>query len=124
MNPVPVLAALAPLLSLAACKAPPDARQPMPRGDPERGRIAMERVGCGACHDIPGVWPRGKVGPALDRFAQQSLIAGRLPNRPDRLALFLRDAPSLVPGTAMPAMPMTEEEAHDAAAYLYSLRHR
>ncbi len=84
----------------------------------------MERVGCGACHSIPGIWPKGEVGPALDRFGRQSLIAGRLPNRPDILASFLRDAPLLLPGTAMPDMPLTEEEARDAAAYLYALGDR
>jgi cytochrome c1 len=37
------------------------------------------------------------------------------------LAAFVRDAPSLVPGTAMPAMPLTEAEARDVAAYLMAI---
>ena len=52
------------------------------------------------------------------------MIAGRLPNRPDVLAAFVRNAPALVPGTAMPAMPLTEEESRDVAAYLYTLEQR
>ena len=94
------------------------------QADPDRGRLAMERVGCGACHVIPGVWPQGEVGPRLGTFARRSLIAGRLPNRPDLLAAFVRDAPALVPGSAMPAMPLSEAEARDAAAYLYALDDR
>ena len=102
-----------------ACKPAPDATQHVPGADAARGRAAMARAGCGACHDIPGVWPKGRVGPPLADFARRSLIAGRLPNRPDILADFVRDAPRLVPGIAMPAMPLTEAEARDAAAALY-----
>ena len=124
MSTAQILAALVPLLSLAACKAPPDERHHMPQADAERGRLAMERVGCGACHLIPGVWPEGRVGPALNGFASQTLIGGRLPNRPDVLAGFVRDAPQWLPGSAMPAMPLTEEAARDVAAYLYTLERR
>ena len=81
----------------------------------------MNRTGCGSCHRIPGVWPEGSVGPSLEAFAQQTLIAGRLPNRADVLAEFVRDAPRYAPGTGMPAMPLTQEEARDVAAYLYTL---
>src|SRR3546814_9248665 len=44
-----------PLLLIAgACKAPPDERLHMPEASAERGRLAIERVGCGSCHSIPG----------------------------------------------------------------------
>jgi mono/diheme cytochrome c family protein len=120
----PNLAVLAPLLSLAACAGPPDDRQDVGQADPDRGRVAMERVGCGACHIIPGIWPEGEVGPRLGGIAGRSLIAGRLPNRPDMLAAFVRNAPALAPGSAMPAMPLSETEARDVAAYLYALDDR
>ena len=94
----------------------------MPEADAERGRVVIERVGCASCHYIPGIrWPQGRVGPTLQDIAERSLIAGRLPNRPDLLAAFVRNAPALVPGTAMPVMPITEEESRDVAAYLYTL---
>ncbi|MDD3837074.1 MAG: c-type cytochrome, partial [Phenylobacterium sp.] len=96
--------------------------QPMAGADPARGRRVIEQVGCGACHLIPGVsWPQGRVGPSLDGFGSQALIGGRFPNRPEILARWVRDAPSLAPRTGMPAMPMTEPEARDVAAYLYTL---
>lgn len=95
----------------------------MPTADAAAGRAVVLRVGCGSCHAFPDIrWPKGAVGPPLDGFAGQTLIAGRLPNRPDLLAAFVRDAPALVPGTAMPAMPISEEESRDVAAYLYSLQ--
>ena len=94
----------------------------MPGADPAAGLQAIERAGCGACHRIPGLdWPQGRVGPVLEGFAERGLIAGRLPNRPDVLAAYVRDAPALTPGTPMPAMPLTEQESRDVAAYLYSL---
>ena len=97
----------------------------MPEANAARGKAAMERAGCGACHTIPGIrWPEGKVGPSLEGFAERGLIAGQLPNRPDVLAAFLRDAPALVPGTTMPAMPLSEAESRDAAAYLYEMGER
>lgn len=95
----------------------------MPQASAARGKEAIERTGCAACHRIPGLrWPQGAVGPSLEGFAQQGLIAGRLPNRPDILAAFVRDAPATLPGTTMPAMPLNQQEARDVAAYLYGTR--
>ncbi|WP_235510593.1 c-type cytochrome [Tsuneonella troitsensis] len=51
------------------------------------------------------------------------MIAGTLPNRPDVLAAFIRNPPSVKPGSTMPPMPVTQREAADIAAYLYGLDH-
>ena len=115
-------ATAAPLLLLlaTACKPPPEQHQSMAAADPTNGRTVIERVGCASCHRIPGVgWPKGTVGPPLEGLAARGLIAGKLPNRPDVLAAYVRNAPALVPGSGMPAMPVTASEAHDIAAYLY-----
>lgn len=117
---LPIARALLPILLTAACKPPPQDQHHMPQASPARGKAAIERVGCGACHAIPGVaWPKGATGPSLEGFAGQTLIAGRLPNRPDLLAAYVRNAPATLPGTTMPAMPLTRQEARDVAAYLY-----
>ncbi len=90
--------------------------------DPARGLEVAERVGCAACHRSPGVeWPSGAAGPSLEGFGGSPLIAGRFPNQPDRLAQWVRNAPSMAPETGMPAMPITEAEARDVAAWLYTL---
>lgn len=119
---LPKAAASILLLVLAACKPPPEERHHMPGASPERGRDIIVRVGCASCHTVPGIrWPRGKVGPSLHGFAASNLISGRLPNRPDMLAAYVANAPAVLPGTTMPAMPVSEREARDVAAYLYTL---
>lgn len=90
--------------------------------DADRGRQLISDVGCGACHQIPGIrWPRGTVGPSLDGFAERRLVAGRFPNEPETVAAWVRDAPAMSPETGMPPMPLTENEAADVAAYLATL---
>lgn len=107
----------------AACHAPDIAPNAVDASAAARGKAAAERLGCGACHAMPGVgWPQGRVGPALAGFGERALIAGRVPNRPDALARFVRDAPSLAPGSAMPPIAMSDAEARDIAAWLHSLR--
>src|SRR3546814_17962666 len=82
--------------SAGACKAPPDERHHMPEANAERGRLVIERVGCGSCHSIPGIgWPKGKLGPHLADFASQGLIAGRLTNSPDVLSALVLNGPAL-----------------------------
>jgi mono/diheme cytochrome c family protein len=94
----------------------------MPTADPDRGRQAILAVGCAACHTIPGIrWPQGKSASALENMAERALIAGRVPNEPELLAAFVRDAPALVPETTMPAMPLSEQQSRDIAAYLYQV---
>ena len=53
---------------------------------------------------------------------RRAYIAGRLPNRPTMLTVWLRDPPPIDPETAMPALGLSEAEALDVAAYLYTLR--
>lgn len=92
-------------------------------GDSRAGKAAILEVSCGVCHAIPGVpGARGAVGPSLDGFAARSLIGGVAPNRPATLARWVRDAPSISPSTGMPPMPLSEEQANDVVAFLYTLR--
>ena len=107
---------------LAACKPPGETRR-VPEGSAEARVLALiESAGCGACHEIPGVeWPQGELGPSLAGFDDVGLIAGALPNRPGTLAAFIRDAPSVKPGSTMPPMPLSESQAADIAAYLYGI---
>ena len=110
-------------LALGGCDAPLPAVPEVAGGDPAAGRQVIEAIGCGACHRVPGVpGVRGTVGPSLAGFAARDLIAGVVPNRPALLIRWVRDAPSIAPETAMPALPLTETEARDVAAYLYTLR--
>jgi len=117
-------ASLAALL-LAACGSKDAPPRMIAGADPERGLAVMERVGCATCHVIPGIdWPKGSAGPSLEGFGASPMIGGRFPNQPEVLTAWLVDAPSLSPETAMPPMPLTDAEARDVAAYLYSLDER
>jgi cytochrome c1 len=92
-------------------------------GNPARGPAIAERYGCGSCHTIPGVTgARGLVGPPLLWWSRRTFIAGELPNTPENLVRWIRDPQSVEPQTAMPALGLSDAEARDVAAYLYTLR--
>jgi len=91
-------------------------------GDPDRGHALIQSYGCGTCHAIEGVrGARGQVGPRLEDYAQQHLLAGFLPNTPSNLIAWLMDPVALKPQTGMPSQGVTGEEARHIAAYLYTL---
>lgn len=99
-----------------------DARR-IANGDSTRGRDLIAAVGCGVCHTIPGISGAGGiVGPPLTTFARRTYIAGVIPNEPAALVTWVRNAPSLVPQTAMPNLPISHDDARHIAAYLYTLQ--
>ena len=117
-----ILFALASLIGLAGCA--PAAVGPTWNGlgDPGKGKAVIAAAQCGACHDIPGViGADGRVGPPLAGFARRTIIAGLLPNTPTDLVRWLRTPQAVKPGDAMPDTGLSEQQAKDAAAYLYSL---
>ena len=91
-------------------------------GDPQRGARLIQSFGCAACHTVPGIDnARGNVGPPLARIGDRTYIAGMLHNTPANLVRWIRAPQSVVPGNAMPDMGITEAQARDIAAYLYTL---
>lgn len=91
-------------------------------GDAARGRTLIVAFGCAHCHTVPGVrQATGNVGPPLTRFADRTFVAGMLRNEPDNLLRWLRQPQSVVPGNAMPDMGLSDQQARDIAAYLYTL---
>lgn len=105
---------------LGGCARTDRDRPAVAGGDAARGRGALLARECGACHRIPGIpGAQGTAGPPLEDFAERLFIAGREPNRPDKLVAWIRNAPAIDPGTAMPDLGVTEAEARDIAAYLY-----
>jgi cytochrome c len=92
-------------------------------GNSDRGKQLIESYGCGSCHVIPGIpTARGMVGPPLIYFSRRTMIAGELPNSPENLVLWIRNPTMVEPGTAMPALGLSDYDAHDVAAYLYTLQ--
>jgi cytochrome c len=89
-------------------------------------RVILQR-GCGSCHTIPNIpGASGAIGPNLGGptpIGQRNPIAGgAVPNNNEAdLAAWIMDPPSLKPGTAMPKLGLSQDEASAAAAYLYSI---
>jgi cytochrome c2 len=92
-------------------------------GDPDRGRAAFQRYGCGGCHTISGLPnANGLVGPPLDGIAKRIYIAGVVLNSPEKMIAWIRDPRAIDGKTAMPNIGVTFEDARDIAAFLYTRR--
>jgi cytochrome c len=110
-------------LAIAGCGDDAATARALTHGDPDRGKLAIRRHGCGTCHEIPRVGgATSHVGPSLDGVGSRLYLAGRLANTPDHLMEWIRFPQAVVPGNVMPDMAVTEGDARDIAAYLYTLR--
>jgi cytochrome c1 len=113
---------LASALLLAGCAQKSPVTR-VPGGDPAIGKKLIASYGCGTCHTVPGVpGANGMVGPPLTAFAQRAFIAGEVPNNADFLIRWIEVPQAIEPGTAMPNLGVTEGNARNIAAYLYTLR--
>jgi cytochrome c1 len=92
-------------------------------GNAERGAQLIEQVGCGQCHQIPGIENAvGLVGPPLTKFGTHTTVAGLLPNTPSALTRWIKEPQEVLAGNAMPDMDLDEQQARDIAAYLHTLQ--
>jgi cytochrome c2 len=111
------------LILFCGCQSIEETAAARTGGSPARGKEAIRRYGCEACHSIPGIaGARGQIGPPLDGIGSRAHLASQLPNTPENLIRWIRDPQSIAPGTAMPEMGVTEQDGKDIAAYLYTLR--
>lgn len=89
------------------------------------GQSLIAQKGCGACHAVPGVsGANGVIGPSLAGIASRPAIAGgAVPNTgPDDLKRWIMDPPAVRPGTSMPKLGLTDDEATRIVAYLETLK--
>ena len=92
-------------------------------GEPSRGVSAIGRYGCGSCHEIPGIRrANGTVGPPLTGIARRTYLAGRVLNNPRDMMRWIQHPQQVERGTAMPEMNVSDNDARDITAYLYTLR--
>jgi cytochrome c len=90
-------------------------------------KVILQR-GCGSCHTIPNIpGASGTIGPNLGGdppIGQRKQIAGGVVpnNSPDDLAKWILNPGALKPGTAMPNLGLSPDEAAAAAAYLYTIQ--
>jgi cytochrome c len=108
-------------LVLAGCDQQPPASEPLSGGNPRVGQQLIARYGCAACHQIKGIArSESKVGPSLKDIRDSSYVGGVLPNSADNLMRWIMHPRAYSPNTAMPELGVTQPEARDMAAYLYS----
>lgn len=92
-------------------------------GNAAHGKRVISQFGCGECHTIPGVRKaNGVFGPPLNFMARRTIVGGNFPNDPDTLVHWIMSPQEMKPKTAMPDLGLTEQQARDAAAYLYTLQ--
>lgn len=92
-------------------------------GSVSRGRTAINKYGCASCHTIPGITQAtATVGPPLTQIAVRQYLGGHLVNTPDNMMKWLQHPQQIDPKVAMPDMGVTDQDARDIAAYLYTLR--
>ena len=105
---------------LTAQQAP--AVTPTEPGASEGAQLFQTR-GCAACHTINGTSAQGKVGPNLTHIASRGVIAGSiLDNTTENLRTWLKDPPTVKPGSVMPNLGLNDHELDVLVAYLQSLK--
>ena len=123
-----VSGAAASTVASAATAVAPGAAKPAVKSDPaaaQQGQQLMAQKGCGGCHTVPGVaGATGTVGPGLAGVASRTTIAGgAVPNNgPADLQRWILDPPAVKPGTQMPKLGLTDQEAQQIVAYLETLQ--
>lgn len=93
----------------------------MTGGEPSHAPLVIRRYGCAGCHTISGIpGGDGQVGGPLTDIRHRVYVGGVLPNSADNLVNWIVAPQAFSPRTAMPATGISEAEARDVAAYLYS----
>jgi cytochrome c1 len=121
-----------PAVPTAAPTAPPFRAEVRPRiptpapgiasGDPATGQRLFVEAGCGGCHTLHGLpGAIGISGPNLTNVGLRPTLAGEaVANTPQSMVAWLLDPPAVKPGATMPRVGLTERQAQDVAAFLFS----
>jgi len=108
-------------VALAGCRDTYPVSAAATRGSVETGREKIRQYGCWTCHTIPGIaGANGTIGPPLDGLANRFYVGGH-PNSPGQLAQFIRDPKSVREMSPMPNVGVSEKDAADIVAFLYTL---
>ena len=76
---------------------------------------------CPTCHTIAGL-SQGTIGPELSHVGSKPQIAGVAPMNHDNLVKWLMNPPAMKPGTQMPNLALSEQEANQLADWLLQLK--
>jgi cytochrome c len=119
-----LLAAAATIAAATACgRSSASQASAIEGGDAERGKAALARYGCPACHTIPGIQgATAMVGPPLTQIAVRQYLGGHLQNTPANMVRWIQHPQQIDPKNAMPELGVTDQDAKDIVAYLYTLK--
>lgn len=91
-------------------------------GDAKAGKKALQQYLCVTCHQVPGVVGANRhVGPPLNGIATRKYIGGIIPNTPENMVRWLENPQQFDPHSAMPNLGVSNKDARDMAAFLYTL---
>jgi cytochrome c2 len=117
-----VSAGLAVACSSSAPQASSEPAAPL-SAEAAAGRDLIVPRACGSCHRVPGVRDAvGTVGPSLAGIASRPKIAATVDNTPDNLKRWLLNPPAMKPGTSMPSLGLSDEDATKLTAFLETLK--
>ncbi|HEX8967090.1 MAG TPA: c-type cytochrome [Chloroflexota bacterium] len=94
-------------------------------GEAAEGAQIIATKPCVGCHTIPGIpGANGQVGPNLAGVASRTKIAGGAVSNagPDDLKKWILNPPAVKPGTGMPNVGLTDDEATKIVAFLETLK--
>ena len=94
----------------------------LPGGDPRAGQRLLLDKGCGGCHTVAGVpGASGVAGPNLTNIGLRPTLAGTtIPNSPQTMTSWLMNPAALKADARMPNLGLTQQEAQDLTAFLFS----
>jgi mono/diheme cytochrome c family protein len=120
-----------PAIKLSATGSGPIRLTPNPNvpGDPENGRRLFTDSkfyppnGCASCHTLRDVGTGAYPGaPNLTNVSLRATLADdALQNSPAQMKAWIMDPPGQKPGAKMPKLQVSDQEAEDLTAFIYSL---
>ncbi|MFN0070726.1 MAG: c-type cytochrome [Chloroflexota bacterium] len=95
-------------------------------GDARVGQGLFSQAGCAGCHTLNTVpSANGAAGPNITNVVLRPTLAGEvIPMSPETLSAFLVNPGEVKPGSTMPNLGLTIDEARDLTAYLYIMAYR
>lgn len=92
-------------------------------GSISAGQRIFETTACINCHTVAGTMAQGRFGPDLTHLmSRDTIAAGAATNTPEHLRQWIRNPDAIKPGSLMPAMQLSDQDADALTAYLETLR--
>ncbi|HJT86496.1 MAG TPA: cytochrome c oxidase subunit II [Bryobacteraceae bacterium] len=92
-------------------------------GEAARGAKLFQQHTCSNCHAVAGTEAKARIGPDLTHVSTRKMLAAeRLENTPENLYRWIKDPNLFKPGSNMPNLQLSPEDARAIVSYLEGLR--